>query len=240
MIKVGCCGFGKTRGAYFKKFDLVETKQTFYQVPLPKTARRWKQEAGRNFEFAVRAWQLITHPPESPSYEKLKDCLPPRSLRNYGWFQLTPEVLSAWERTVEVARSLDARVILFESPTGFLPEKTCIDNLTKFFGSIHRENFLMVWEPRSPWPADLAVSLCRGLNLGLGCDPFVQRPLTGTPWYLRLHGPENKTGQYSDRDLMDLCRLVEDVDDAYVLFNNETRLEDAERFKTLLKTRRTS
>jgi uncharacterized protein YecE (DUF72 family) len=234
MIKVGCCGFGKARGTYFRKFDLVEVDQTFYQVPLPKTASRWRQEAGRKFEFTVRAWQLITHPSDSPTYEKVKDRLPAKKLKNYGWFQLTGEVLSAWERTAEVARNLDARMILFESPPSFIPEKTCIDNLTKFFGSIDRGGFSMVWEPRSPWPEDLVISLCRDLDLIYGCDPFAQHPLTPSPWYLRLHG-KNGEEPHSDKDLRSLRRLLASVEDAYVLFDNETMISDATRFRKMLK-----
>lgn len=39
MIKVGCCGFAEARTKYYRKFDLVEIDQTFYQMPLPKTVQ---------------------------------------------------------------------------------------------------------------------------------------------------------------------------------------------------------
>jgi len=235
MIKVGCCGFTEARSKYFKKFNLVEVDQTFYQMPQPKTVQRWRQEAGRNFEFTVTAWQLITHPPDSPSYEKLKEPLKPKKLRNYGSFQLTSEVLSAWDRTVHVADALGARVIVFLSSPSFIPEKTHIDNLTKFFGSVERHGLRMVWEPGRNWPEDLVMSLCRDLELTHGADLHVRPPLTAPPWYLRLHGQGDVGGRYTDKSLKDLLRVAKKLPETYVLFCHDEMLADATRLKKLMK-----
>lgn len=235
MIRVGCCGFPQARARYFKKFNVVEIQQTLYDLPQVKTVARWRQEAGKGFEFTMKAWQLITHPPSSPTYEKLKRPLHPRRTKNYGSFQLTPEVLRAWEQTEEVARVLGVRLILFQCPPSFIPEKTNIDSLTKFFGSIERNDYLMVWEPQGRWPEDLVVSLCKDLNLIHCTDPFVRAPCYGFPWYLRLHGRPKGEDAYTDEDLEDLKRLLADQDDAYVLFNNANMLADADRFRKLLR-----
>jgi uncharacterized protein YecE (DUF72 family) len=235
MIKVGCCGFAQARARYFRRFHLVEIDQTFYQPPQPKTAARWKQEAGEDFEFTVKAWQLITHPPTSPSYEKLKKPPSPRNLKNYGSFQLTSEVLAAWEETEHVAENLGARLIVFESPPSFVPEKTHIDNLTKFFGSVERRGYRMVWAPAAKWPEDLVIFLCRDLDLILACDPFLQRPLSDSLWYLRLQGKGNRSYKHTDRDLSELRRMVSTPEECYVLFDNEHMLADAGRFKKMLK-----
>ncbi len=235
MIKVGCCGFGGARTKYFRKFDLVEVDQTFYQMPQPKTVQRWRQEAGKGFEFALTAWQLITHPPTSPTYEKLKESLNPGKLKSYGSFQLTPEVLSAWERTVEVADTLGSRMIVFLSPPSFVPEKTHIDNLTKFFGSIERHGYRMVWESGRTWPEDLVKSLCRDLDLIHATDLFKQRPVTAPPWYLRLRGKGEAGDRYTDKDLKDLRRIAESLPEAYVLFCHEHMVADATRLKKIIK-----
>jgi len=70
MIKVGCCGFPVARKEYFKNFSLVEVQQTFYKPPRMETAFKWRSAAPPEFEFAVKAWQLITHAPSSPTYRK--------------------------------------------------------------------------------------------------------------------------------------------------------------------------
>ncbi|NIN51751.1 MAG: DUF72 domain-containing protein, partial [Nitrososphaeria archaeon] len=69
-VKVGCCGFPGSRKGYFNDFNLVEIQQTFYKMPRLETAQRWRQEAPNEFEFTLKAWQLITHPPTSPTYRK--------------------------------------------------------------------------------------------------------------------------------------------------------------------------
>jgi uncharacterized protein YecE (DUF72 family) len=235
MIRVGCCGFGKTRTKYLRKFDLVEIQQTFYQPPQVKTAARWRHEARAGFEFTMLAWQLITHPPASASYEKVKEPLRSKRIKNYGSFQLTSEVLGAWERTAEIGEALGCAMIVFLSPPEFVAEKTNIDNLTKFFGSIERGGLQMAWEPTSRWPEDLVISLCRDLDLIYCSDPFIQRPLNPPPWYLRLHGKGDQESLYTDKDLRGLRRLLSNCPEAYVLFCNQTMVEDATRLKKMLK-----
>jgi len=53
---------------YFTQFKLVEVQQTFYKMPKLDTALGWRQEAPSDFEFSLKAWQLITHlslPPQT-------------------------------------------------------------------------------------------------------------------------------------------------------------------------------
>ncbi|HIC91498.1 MAG TPA: DUF72 domain-containing protein, partial [Syntrophaceae bacterium] len=72
MIKVGCCGFPKAKGIYYQQFKVVEIQQTFYQIPRVSTVQKWREEAPPDFEFTLKAWQLITHPSQSPTYRRLK------------------------------------------------------------------------------------------------------------------------------------------------------------------------
>jgi len=103
VIKVGCCGFSKARAEYFQHFSLVEVQRTFYKLPRLETCQRWRAEAPPAFEFTLKAWQLITHRPTSPTYRKakLKVDRPDR----YGSFRPSDEVLGAWEDTLEVGVS---------------------------------------------------------------------------------------------------------------------------------------
>jgi len=56
MIKIGCCGFPVARKKYYEVFSVVEIQQTFYQLPKPETARKWREEALFDFEFAMKTW----------------------------------------------------------------------------------------------------------------------------------------------------------------------------------------
>jgi uncharacterized protein YecE (DUF72 family) len=235
MTRIGCSGFSESRTKYFRKFNMVEFSQSFIDLPQPRSAARWRQEAPPAFEFTMTAWQLITHPATSPTYQKIKEVLKSRRTKNYGLFQLTSEVLAAWERTVEVARALGARCILFLCPAEFVPEKTHIDNLTKFFGSIERGGLRMVWEPRARWPEDLVVSLCRDLDLVHCTDPFEHPPLTRSPLYVRLHGRHRPDGALTDGDFESLARLVKPSPQAYVVFANPAAWTDADRFRKMVQ-----
>ena len=132
-MRVGCCGFPEARGKYYRDFDVVEVQQTFYQPPRPLTVQRWRMEAPEEFEFALKAWQLVTHPSSSPTYRRLKARIPDRKARLYGFFRPTDEVWEAWETTQAIASALKARVIVFQCPASFAPTSENIRNITGFF-----------------------------------------------------------------------------------------------------------
>jgi uncharacterized protein YecE (DUF72 family) len=112
-IKIGCCGFSVARKKYFETFDVVELQQTFYQLPTVKTSLKWREDAPDNFEFTLKASQLITHEPSSPTYRRYKKVIPDDKSVNYGSFKPTYEVMEAWKATVEIAESLRAKIIIF-------------------------------------------------------------------------------------------------------------------------------
>lgn len=84
-IKVGCCGFSRGMKDYLNQFKLVEVQQTFYKIPKLETALRWRAEASPNFEFTLKASQLITHPPTTPTYRKAGIKIPPHAVEHYGF-----------------------------------------------------------------------------------------------------------------------------------------------------------
>ena len=75
MVKIGCCGFGISQAEYVQRFSVIEVQQTFYQQPKIETLRKWRSAAPANFEFALKAWQLVTHTAKSPTYKRLKRSL---------------------------------------------------------------------------------------------------------------------------------------------------------------------
>ena len=47
-----------------REYRLVEVQQTFYEPPRDGTMRRWRALAPVDFEFTIKAWQLVTHDAE--------------------------------------------------------------------------------------------------------------------------------------------------------------------------------
>jgi uncharacterized protein YecE (DUF72 family) len=229
---VGCCGFPAARAKYYGHFAAVEVQQTFYQPPRISTAERWRAEAPEGFTFTLKAWQLITHLPTSPTYRRLSKPIPTDHWHLYGAFRPTEEVHEAWLVTRRIAEALETPVVLFQCPASFRPAPRNLRDFSTFFESIERGKARLAWEPRGAWPRDLVSDLCRDLRLIHCVDPFAETTVTGDPFYYRMHGIGGFSYQYRDDDL---CRLFDTCRgrDGYVFFNNATMWYDALRFRAL-------
>jgi uncharacterized protein YecE (DUF72 family) len=234
LIRVGCCGWPVARRRYVATFDLVEIQQTFYALPRLATAQRWPASVPDGFEFVLKAPQLITHEPTSPTYRRLRTPLGEAAHLRYGAFKPTAEVARVWQDTLALARALGSKIVLFQSPASFAPTAVHTQNLIRFFESVERDGIRFAWEPRGPWPDDDIRALCRRLDLIHCVDPFQREPLWGQPAYLRLHGRDGHRHSYSTADLFQLRDRVRSLEAAYVLFNNTPMYDDARRFLSAL------
>ncbi|MBA3239828.1 MAG: DUF72 domain-containing protein, partial [Acidobacteria bacterium] len=150
-------------------------QHTFYQPPQITTLEKWRAGAPAEFEFAVKAWQLITHQASSPTYRRLKHALSEEEKEGAGSFRPSGIVKEAWEVTRACAAALGARMILFQCPASFQPTKANVGNMRKFFGKIEREGLSFCWEPRGGWPREVVKGLCDELDLWHVVDPFSDR-----------------------------------------------------------------
>ncbi len=231
-VKVGCCGFPKAKEYYFSRFKLVEIQQTFYKPPSLNTVLKWWQQAPEDFEFAIKAWQLITHPPSSPTYRRAGLTIPQTKAKHYGFFKPTDAVLEAWERTRDTAKALQAKAIVFQCPASFTDSAENNENIKAFFARIDRDGFLFIWEPRGKWSDRAVTTICRDLDLIHCVDPLEKSPSYGSVRYFRLHGGRDYRHQHSDDELERLKDMA--TGETYVLFNNISMYDDALRFVELL------
>jgi uncharacterized protein YecE (DUF72 family) len=235
MIKIGCCGFPVSRKRYFEIFPVVEIQQTFYQPPQVSLAQKWRREAPADFEYTMKAWQLITHEPKSPTYKRLKTKIPKAKEKHYGSFKSTEEVQSAWETTREIADALAAKIIIFQCPASFEPDQKNMKNLKQFFSHIKRGEHVLAWEPRGKWfPKDIE-SICRELDLIHVVDPFISAQTHGGIIYYRLHGKNGYRYRYTRDDLEMLTGFRQGEKICYVMFNNVYMFENATGFKELVR-----
>ncbi len=239
-IRVGTCGFAESHARTFQDFDLVEIQQTFYQPPRPRTARGWREQAPRDFLFTLKAWQLITHEPKSPTYRRLREPLSPRQLQQAGGFRWNAVTHMAWERTLEIALALQAQVVLFQLPRSFQPNAANLERLRRFFTEAPREGLRFAFEPRGDaWTDELLRPLLRDLRLIHAVDPFLRRPVGRGLRYFRLHGRPayHYHYQYRDAELAELRNRLSRAWPNLVLFNNDRMVEDARRFRVLVGSR---
>jgi uncharacterized protein YecE (DUF72 family) len=232
--KIGCCGFPLKKTDYAEQFPVVEVQQTFYQPPRISTLQHWRTLVPTQFEFALKAWQLITHSATSPTYQRLKTKLTAPELEQCGAFQKSPVVQRAWETTCACAEALGARLLLFQCPASFTPTPQNLDQMRQFFSSIQRRELRLLWEPRGPWPENLVLSLCQELDLIHAVDPFVSRSVSSELIYFRLHGGKNFKHVFTDAELLWIKSLIPAHKPSYVMFNNITMLKDARRFQGAL------
>lgn len=217
---------------YIEAFNVVEVQQTFYQPPQIATLERWRNEAPADFEFTLKAWQLITHESRSPTYRRLKRKLTDKESEDAGAFRSTPIVKEAWDVTLACADALKARRILFQCPARFTPTGPNVANLTRFIKSIRkgRTDLILLWEPRGEWPGALVREICNELDLVHVVDPLAARTVTEERYY-RLHGRRGR--DYEDEELEELYEMLPEDRMSYVLFNNVRMVRDAMRFQEI-------
>jgi uncharacterized protein YecE (DUF72 family) len=233
---VGCCGWTEAQARYVVDFPTIELQTTFYQPPAIAVARRWKSQAAPGFRFCMKAWQLITHTPSSPTYRRLKSAISATERDLYGSFRPTEQVWLAWERTREVAQILQADVVVFQCPKSFLPTRENTGNLSRFFHRIERDNRMVAWEPRGEaWRPELIRDICAENNLIHCVDPFTSDPVFGDSLYWRLHGKTGYRYRYTDEDLVELDAMLHARAHVpgpnYIMFNNIDSRQDAQRLQ---------
>jgi len=232
-IIVGCCGFPVRRDMYCRALRAVEVQTTFYNLPRVQTVRRWREECPPPFRFTMKAWQLITHPPSSPTYRRLRKPLS-GDPQAYGYFRPTPEVWAAWLQTREIAENLGVEWVIFQSPRSFTPTEEHISNLRTFFSRLERGSWRVGWEPRGDWPDAVVASICKEFGITHVVDPFVRLPVTREVAYFRLHGRTGYRYKYTEEDLKCLLDRVRAYEESWVFFNNVYMWDDARAFQALL------
>lgn len=245
VVKIGCCGFARSRKKYYETFKLVELQNTFYDLPSVEWAASMRKEAPADFEFAVKAWQVISHPPSSPTWKKMKK-KPPGEPSSYGLLKPTKENLEALEKTIEVARALGSNVVVIQTPASLAYNEDSARWISEFFSEAVKiaGPIKLGWEPRGDWAeAPELKKILEDNKIVHVVDPFRREPRaeSGPLYYFRLHGigkgEVNYKYKYTDEDLAKLEAVVKKYakkGDVYVLFNNVYMFDDALRFKSLM------
>ncbi len=234
-VKIGTCGFRRNKYEYAEILRCVEIQHTFYQPPQIKTLENWRAEMPADFEFTLKAWQLITHESTSPTYKRLKKKLDEKELAETGFFKPTDIVNEGLETTLACADALGARTVLFQCPAKFTQTKENIANLRKFFKKADRGQKNFAWEPRGPWDDKVVKKICDDLDLWHCVDPFVRPTVTPDRCYYRLHGIGGWRYRYEDGELEELVSLLPEENRSYVFFNNNVMTDDAMRFELIAK-----
>jgi uncharacterized protein YecE (DUF72 family) len=197
-LKVGCAQFAVARARYFETLPTVEVGSAFIEGPRLATVEQWKKEAPKSFEFSLPASQVITHTTMSPTYAKILKKIPERRRGFCGHFKDSPEVTMAWEHTRALASALDAKFVVFETPSSFYADANHLRDMYRFFKAAPRGRWAYVWHPRGRWEIKLLDRVCADLGLVRARDPFEEPgDPPKAPRYYRLRGQEYTLSQLS-------------------------------------------
>lgn len=257
-VLVGTCGYGyyspgagwketyeSKLAAFADEFSLLELNSTFYELPQVSTARRWRREVCSGFAVTTKAWQAITHPAASPTWNGHREALPDAQ-DDVGYLSPTAALHDAWDATRERAEAVAADVVVLQTPPSFDASPIHEANLHDFLSSIDRGGLTLAWEPRGDWREhpDRVAAIAADHDLVHVVDPFRDAPQDDTATaYLRLHGLNEDRYDYdydySDAELadpaVDVLSLAEERDRVYCLFNNYEKFENARALRAELR-----
>ncbi|MEW6439583.1 MAG: DUF72 domain-containing protein [bacterium] len=238
--RVGCAGFPVSREKYFAALDLVELQDTFYDPPTERALGRMRRGAPEGFVFALKAWQLITHPPSFQGYARIRRRWDRGLGARFGHFQAGEDVRWAWSVLRAAAEALRAGAILFQTPPTFTPTAENRKHMAGFFAEIERGPWRLVWEPQGVWDDQDVEEICHRLGLVPAVDPLVSRPMPGEFFYCRLRRPKHRRPGYTEDDFARISDRVLSQErpggaqHGHFIFDSPASFRDAERFRRWL------
>ena len=188
MQFVACSGFPVPVSRYWSELPSVEISDTENAVPGAGTVRRWLREAPEGFAFTVLA---------------------PKGIAAGGFLQkgkTTPGLME----TVEVAKTLGAKAIVFAAPPELLPSRIVKAQLKAFAAALPRGLPPVVFDLPA-WHAEEVASAVGDSGAYAAYNPLAGAWPTKAPFlYFRLHGPAGHRSRYEESALEGVVNAVRD------------------------------
>lgn len=204
---------------YSAIFPTVEINTTFYHTPLRTTTEKWFNAVPKNFQFAIKASQYITH------WKRLKNC---------------SESLNFFYKSIKKLQPKSGP-ILFQLPPSFQINQERIETFLTKLKPEYRYTFEFrhkTWFTKEIYKllSEHKIALCiTDLNGRLSPEE-----ITADFTYLRLHGPHQAyQGSYGAVRLKAWKNKIEDWleshKEVYCFFDNDEKGYAIEDAKFLLK-----
>jgi uncharacterized protein YecE (DUF72 family) len=174
--------------AYSEAFNFVEVNHTFYNYTDTRTVERWRRTVPKDFTFAVRCHQDLTH----------RIGLKP-----------TDEAHAVLGRMILYCGILEAPFLVMETPAKYTFTRESTDAARDFLLSTNLKNVRLVWEIRAPVTPALA-GLMQDLNIVHCVDLSKAEPsFKSDVVYTRLFGKgKHNISQFTDDELQDIDAKV--------------------------------
>ena len=169
---------------YSKLFNFVEVNYTFYEYPDTRTVERWRRTVPRDFTFAVRCHQDLTHriglKPVDEAYAVLA------KMRMYCGL-------------------LNSPFLVLETPSSYAFGEAQVEAARNFLSSANLRSLQLVWELRAQLTPKLA-SLMSELGIVQCIDLSREKPaIHSDVAYSRLFGKgKHNLYQFTDAELTEI------------------------------------
>ncbi|MCJ7792544.1 MAG: DUF72 domain-containing protein [Candidatus Marinimicrobia bacterium] len=224
---------------YGQHYNTVELNVSFYRLPKKETFKHWRQQAGKEFIFAVKGSRYITQ------MKKLKDYQVPVK----RFFEAVSPLLTGptnWQ-------SQPTQVILWQLPPRF---KANPERLTDFLKGLPRKRLPRLTEqPRSTWRHAFEfrdeswltreiLEILKKHKAAIVFQDYPQWPMTEEITadfiYLRFHGRTRLYSScYTEKELRNWAKKIKSWAkrgfDVYAYFNNDALGNAVENAQTLKK-----
>jgi uncharacterized protein YecE (DUF72 family) len=204
--------------AYSRIFNFVEVNHTFYEYPDVRMVERWRKTVPKDFTFAVRCNQDLTH----------RIGLKP-----------VDEAYGVMGRMVGYCAVLGSPLLVLETPSKYVMSHEAVGEARDFLSSVCLKGVRLVWEIRSRLTAEV-VDLMRDFNVVHCVDLSRETPkFTSDIVYSRLFGKgQQNIYQFTDEELVDIDERVSKLGGriAALSYHGVRMNTDAARFMQYKKT----
>jgi uncharacterized protein YecE (DUF72 family) len=204
--------------AYSKLFNFVEVNSTFYQYPDTRGVENWRRTVPKDFTFAVRCHQDLTHrirlKPIDEAYA----------------------VLAKMTTFCEVLRS---PFLVLETPSSYTFNEVNVEEARQLLTSMNLRGIRLVWEARAPTTTSVR-KFMSDLNIVHSVDLSREKPESVSDVvYSRLFGKgKHNLYQFTDDELREIDeRALGTGAKTIVMAYHGLRMNtDAARFKEYKRT----
>jgi uncharacterized protein YecE (DUF72 family) len=204
--------------AYSKAFNFVEVNSTFYETPPLKQVASWRERVPVDFEFSVRCHKDLTHK-----------------------YKLQPinEAHELLLGSIEICRTLKARVLQIQTPPSFEVTPQKASGLRDLFSSSDMKGIRVAWEIRGKCQGNQLPGYLQKVMQDLGIIHCVDISKEGPAYkadilYTRLFGKgKHNIYQFDDEELRQIHEKVKKGKEKKVVlsFHGLKMYLDAARFK---------
>lgn len=210
---------------YFEQCNALELALDPVNTPTIKTLNRWRVESPRGFCFV-----LHLHP-------ELQSALVETAQRQGS--KLSAAALQGWEKTMEQARALAAKALLWRSPFDYSPTQTSRDLMVELAKKAQEAKLPLIWESEGMWNKEATHAFAQEHGIIYAIDPFLwsREELEfghGDACFI-LHERAGARRKFDQYDMEELMGFAQPYQRAFVLCRGRFKWDHARELRYVLE-----